>query len=258
MSLALLVRVRLGRKAVVRTLHNTTPHEEPGRLGAWQLGRWESLTGVTVTLFEQPGPGQRVNIPHGSYLGAYDFDFVSAPEPDRLLHFGRIRPYKGVEALVRLHTEGAAGEVPWTLRVAGRPTTDKLRSILEGAASHGSISGLLRYVTDDEIVTELARARVVVLPHTEMENSGSLLLALSARRPVIAPRTSSTQEIAAEVGPGWVHLFEGQLTLPELTRCWHQALASEMSRGTSPDPSSRKWSRLSALYADAYRTLVAK
>ncbi len=54
------------------------------------------------------------------------------------------------------------------------------------------------------LAREVFESELVVLPFVEMTNSGSMLLALSLDRPVLVPRLPVTEELADEVGPGWV------------------------------------------------------
>ena len=67
------------------------------------------------------------------------------------------------------------------------------------------------YVTDDVLVREVTASELVVLPFANMTNSGSLLLALSLDRPVLVPSQPMTEQLAAEVGPGWVLTYAGPL-----------------------------------------------
>lgn len=249
----LLLRLQVLRTPVLRTLHNSSPHDPPSRVERLLLAWFDRRTRVWVTMTDSTPPrsGTRVIIPHGSYEGWYPFDRSSRGQPDRLLYFGRIRPYKGITDLLDLYT--SSFEPPWVLRLAGRPTTPALVQRLTAAvASDRRVSGLLRFVEDDELVTELAAARAIVLPHSGMENSGSLLLALSAHRPVIAPKTPSNIEIRDEVGAEWLHLYPEPLTRDELSAAWESVLATE-SRRTQPRLEARNWSRLGPQYAAAYR-----
>ena len=56
----LLLRVRLVRPAVVRTLHNEAPHEDGGRLERRFLGYWDRLVTLWILLTPTPNPHCRV------------------------------------------------------------------------------------------------------------------------------------------------------------------------------------------------------
>ena len=61
------------------------------------------------------------------------------------------------------------------------------------------------------LAREILESELVVLPFVEMTNSSSMILALSLDRPVLVPRLPVTEELAAEVGPGWVLIYDGEL-----------------------------------------------
>lgn len=257
LCLLLLLRLHVCGIPLVRTWHNSTPHDPPSRAERWLLDRLDAATRVVVTMSRATGPawGRRVVIPHGSYEGWYPFDRSHRPERNRLLYFGRIRPYKGVTQLIDLYDGDF--RPPWHLHIAGRPTTQALEDELGRAVTRAAgVSGTLRFVHENELVDELARAAVVVLPHSGMENSGSLILALSAHRPVIAPRTPTNEAIRCEVGPEWLHLYPEPLTADGLLACWDRVMATAHDRVT-PDLANRSWLKLGPMYADAYRSARA-
>ena len=112
--LVLLVRLAWQRVAVVRTVHNLAPHEAAApseRVLQWLLDRsttlWVRLNDSTAL-----PPGAVRTIPHGHYRDWFSGFPRPGPTPGRLLHFGLLRPYKGVEMPLR----------PCASSVAPRPT----------------------------------------------------------------------------------------------------------------------------------------
>jgi hypothetical protein len=95
---------------------------------------------------------------------------------------------------------------------------------------------------------------LVVLPYKAMHNSGALLLALSLDTPVLAPDNEVNRHLAEEVGDGWLHLFEGTLTIEDLERTL-KAVAATPTRGR-PDLSAREWPESAALHAAAFRAAL--
>ena len=95
----------------------------------------------------------------------------------------------------------------------------------------------------------------MVLPYRQMHNSGAALAALSLDRPVLVPANPINADLAAEVGPGWVHTFAGDLT-SEALRAGLQALDT-VPRSAAPDLSRREWADTGeqhrAAYAEAIR-----
>ena len=252
---ALIARLRLTSTPVVRTLHNPEPHEPPGvieriwtRLLDRRTATWIRINGHTTV----PRAGRTVTVPHGHYR---DWFQGAGPKPSRavgsLLFFGHIRPYKGVERLLRAFAH--VDRCGITLRVVGQPCDDALRSRIARLASQDDrVSVVLRAVDDGTLAREIARADVVVLPYEEMHNSGAMLLALSLDRPVLVPRIPVNDALACEVGAGWVKTFEPPLDATTLSSALDELEAA--ARSGRPDLSQREWPALGRRLADAYAT----
>jgi len=257
LAAALVARLVLARTAVVRTVHNPAPHEHGPAVERLLLAALDRCTTLAVHL--HPGTADAVRpglpgvvVPHGHYREWYPATGV-APVPGRLLHFGILRPYKGVDALL-----GAFSATPGDLqlRVVGSPSSPALAEELAAAAAADQRVGLdLRHVPEADLAAEIAAAELVVLPYRALHNSGALLLALSLDRPVLVPETPMTAALAAEVGPGWVQVHRGDLSPQDLQR----ALAAVRAPGRSPRPdlSAREWPAAGAEHARAYRRALA-
>ena len=252
--LALMVRLKLSRKAVVRTLHNLEPHEGAGAVERRLLGMLDRRTSIWIRINETtpPRPPQTVTILHGHYRDWFAGFDVPHSLPGRLLYFGLIRPYKGLEGLL----EGFQAVGPWrsagmTLRIVGNPSAAELRARIEAACDADErISALLEYVDDETLAREIGQAELVVLPFRHMHNSGSLVLALSLNRPVLVPRNDANAALADEVGPGWIHMYDGEPDEAALLSALNQASSDQ--RGRSPDLSRREWAEAGASHARAY------
>lgn len=251
LTLVLLVLVRFRGVPVVRTLHNSTPHDAPSWSERVLLRLFDRATTMWVRMSEgtrTANPARTRLIPHGDYAGAYAFSPHTRPDSTRLLYFGRIRPYKGVEAL--LDAVRQAPRTPFRLRIVGRPTTRAIRSVVEEAVTHvDGVSARLEFVPDDDLVAEIEHARAVCLPYRSMENSGALLLALTAGRPAIVPRSPVNELLAQEVGESWVVMYDGELDHAALTQAWARLAVVP---DTKPDLTHRAWPQLGLAYADVY------
>lgn len=252
----LLLVVAARRVAVVRTVHNLDPHDAGGRVERALLDRLDRVTTVWVTLNEStpvPMPSRRLTILHGHYRAWFD-GYQQAPSvPGRLLYFGLVRRYKGVEALIEAF--GAVADTSLTLRIVGKPDPAALgERIAMSVQRDARASAHLAYVPDEQLAREIGEAELVVLPYSEIHNSGSMLLALSLGRPVLVPEASTTLALQREVGVGWVLLFRGPLT-PELIT---DALEQVRRRSTAgpagpPDLSAREWPAIGEQFAAGYR-----
>jgi glycosyltransferase involved in cell wall biosynthesis len=115
--------------------------------------------------------------------------------PLRLLCFGRLLPYKGLDLLagaMRQLATPANWQLPnWQLRVVGSgPETAELDTLRALPA----VSVENRWVPDDEIGALIAWADVVVLPYREASQSGVAPAAIAAGRFVVSTRVGGLVE----------------------------------------------------------------
>jgi glycosyltransferase involved in cell wall biosynthesis len=110
--------------------------------------------------------------------------------PLRLLFFGRLLPYKGLNLL-----RAAVSELPssgsWVLRVVGSGPES---SELEALRATACVSVENRWLPDDEIGALIAWSDAVVLPYVEASQSGVAPAAVAAGRLVVATRVGGLAE----------------------------------------------------------------
>ncbi|WP_370095395.1 glycosyltransferase [Streptacidiphilus sp. MAP12-20] len=145
-------------------------------------------------------------VPHGPFD---QYAVQHAPSRDgtvRLLFFGLIRPYKGLEYLLSAFDRLSAQEVAgFHLTVVGETwegCTAPIRMI-ERAEHRDRITLVNRYVTDDEAKHYFAHADVLVLPYLRCSASGPLHIAMSNGLPVLMSRVGGLAEAARDY-PGAV------------------------------------------------------
>jgi glycosyltransferase involved in cell wall biosynthesis len=129
-------------------------------------------------------------IPHGAYdhlARASEPRQASPDEPFRLLYFGVVRPFKGVEDLVEAFSSlDRAQAEGFRLTIVGE-TWEGCTAPAEAIARspHADlIERVDRYVTDREVAAYYAQADAVVLPYHRSSASGPLAIAMSAGLPV--------------------------------------------------------------------------
>jgi beta-1,4-mannosyltransferase len=250
--LLLLFRIRITGRALVRTLHDAAPHERPTVLQRWVLrlcDRWTTLW-ITLTDVVVPPTSAPVRIiPHGHYRDWFEPPAGVDPTPGRLLHFGQLRPYKGTTPLVEAFM--ALRDEDLSLHIAGATPGKELEAALRTLCARDDRVRLrVGYLPDEDLRREILASELVVLPYLNITNSGSLLLALSLDRPVLASAAPAVAEVAGEVGPGWVQLFHGPISSETL-----QAALSRLRRDRPtgrPDLSSREWEGIGAAHARAF------
>ncbi|MBK1987108.1 glycosyltransferase family 4 protein [Sphaerospermopsis aphanizomenoides BCCUSP55] len=143
-------------------------------------------------------------IPIGNYRNIYSelIDPLSArqalgiPQSGHVyLNLGMLRPYKGIEKLLKIWGENKEFHQGCTLLIAGKPLDEVYGSKLTEQAN--SIEGVFihpYFIEDSEIHLFFSAADVVVLPFEKILTSASIILAMSYNKPIIAPRTKSIAE----------------------------------------------------------------
>jgi glycosyltransferase involved in cell wall biosynthesis len=194
----------VGRTPVVLTVHDPVPH--PGHppllltrrpvVAAWRrraraiVVHGSELTGDLPAVLS----GTRVRV---LPLGVTpDPRPAPLPETPRVLLFGRLEPYKGLDVLVAamraLWDEGGraelvvAGDGPLAAEVPDDPR----------------IVRRLGYIDEAEVLPLLRSATVVVLPYIQGSQSGVGLRAIAAGIPVVASRVGALPDLVDD--PGWL------------------------------------------------------
>lgn len=214
--------------SLVWTVHNVLPHDARwheqelllcnflAQRADWVHIMSPATAAMTETLYPLP-PEKLVQLPHPSYRGMYP------PLPDRdaargelgvrstgraVLFFGQMRPYKGLETLLRAvsDTNSLVDDAHRiTLLLAGR-TSDEDRARLEEllppetevVRDHG-------FIPDREVPRWFAAADVAVFPYQQILNSGSINLAATFGVPVIVPGEDHLRTEFS--GQKWVTFF---------------------------------------------------
>ena len=246
----LILRLSVSPVRVVRTLHNLEPHAPGSRLEKALLAALERRTDLFVTLTPvTPVPHGKLSalIPHGHYRDVLPRESRRSVRPGYLLYFGRIEPYKNVERLIEVFRD--LEDPTLELGIIGKAPAELAKRIDAAAALDARVTTRFGFVQDEEMVIEMTSAQLVVLPYTEMHNSGILLVALSLGRPVLVPRTTANLLLAEEVGTEWVRVFDGQLGEEDLLAALNDTTVLPSS---GPVLDGRDWSAVGASYARAY------
>ncbi|GAA1982686.1 glycosyl transferase [Microbacterium pumilum] len=252
----LLRRLKAHGIPIVRTLHNVHPHEGASAIDRRLLQRLDAQTAFFVRInrvTELPAGRPGATILHGHYVDRFGAHPRAEMLSSRVLNFGLMRRYKGVDRLIDVFEEW--NDSAASLRLVGRVVEADLgRTILEAVDRDPRITAILRFVDDDELVQEVTAAEIVVLPYSEMHNSGTLLVTLSLGRPALVPRSEVNEAIAQEVGPGWVLQYDGSLELEHIQAA---LLAARARSAGAPDLAERDWKRVTDAYSDVFRDVVS-
>jgi len=195
---------------IVWTSHNLVNHERRyERIDRWVTSQvvsradvvqvWDDQTEAALRNRFDVGDVKVAAIPHGNYCDRYESknrdsarEILDLPSDARVyLSFGVIRPYKGIPELVR-----AFDAIDGFLLLAGNPKYDDLESELRVLAKDRDDVRLdLGYVDDEAVSAYFAAADVTVFPYRNIYNSGSVVLAMSLGRPVVAPMKGSIPSV---------------------------------------------------------------
>lgn len=256
----LLRKIQREKIAVVRTLHNMKPHEDGYFFERYLLNRLDALVERYIALnpVDHVADKPVITIPHGDYIERFGGHSRSDIIKGRLLYFGLVRPYKGIDVLAEIFHQVADPQL--SLRIVGRPSSEQMRDLVNEAVrvDPARVSARQEFVSDSELVAEISAAEVIVLPYREMHNSGSLLVALSLGRPVLTVDTPVNRAIVEEIGPGWLWLYSGKLTEQILTDTRVAAAEAGSTRGGVPTFDSRDWSTVGRRHLEAYRSALAE
>jgi len=200
-------------------------------------------------------------VPHGNYRGTYlsnGFDlrrvFGMQSEARVMLFFGRVCSYKNVPWLIKEFRALAEPDVK--LIVAGNPSCAQIvPEIIDACGGDQRIRLDLGHICDKKVSAYFKAADLVVLPYTDILNSGTALLSLSLDRPVLVPNRGAMKDLAAEVGAGWVHCYEGDLTATELFEALNWARLGDRSASAPVDHLA--WPLIAKQTLEAYRIVLA-
>ena len=201
---------RAGGCTVVALCHNVLPHEhrrldEPlmkallRRVDAVIVhSGQEAALAATLTTAPVEVAALPPHLPHTGHpapagpVPAGGPPAAAGPEPrhDRLLFFGMVRRYKGLDVLLRALAEVGP---PVTLTVAGEiwEGRDELLALISGLGLQHRVSLSQGYVPAEDIPSIFGAADALVMPYRSATASQNALIAFQFGLPVIASRAGA-------------------------------------------------------------------
>lgn len=277
-----LVELRLAKRAgvgLVWTAHDLFRHdrrEDPNEL-VFMRSLFDLADAVIVhcraaadsllqTLgVDEAGQAKIAIIPHGHYRGAYADDVtreaarerLGLPSQAKVISFvGWVRSYKGVwelyEAFAQLDRPDAR------LVIAGQAVDGAYAARLAAAAKGDERIHLsLGFVDDDDLQLYLRAADVVATPFLEIFTSGSVLLAMSFERAVIAPRRGCVTDVLDERG-GILYDADDPRGLEEALRVAMDADLEAMGHYNGTALARYDWQRVAEATRDVYQAVLGE
>ncbi len=253
---------------LVYTVHNLSQHEGLHPSLNEQANQWlfthadaihvhdqASAEAVAQTYDRQTGI---FVIPHGNYIGVYPNTVRRedartrlgiSPESFVYLFIGQIRPYKGLEQLIRAFIElDDAGA--WLVLAGQINDAGYAAYIRAQVAGRANIKLFLDYIPDEDLQFFFNSADACVFPYRRATTSGAALLAFSFGKPIIAPAIGPFPDLlTAERGV----LFHTDDDLGEALRQARGLDAERASSATLAFARTRDWTMIGAQHAEMYR-----
>jgi glycosyltransferase involved in cell wall biosynthesis len=226
-DLVLFLVCRLLGIRVVLTVHNVLPHEVRSlervfhflyyRLADGLILHSQANRQCLLGYLPNLDPERLWVIPHGNYTAFSDLELSRSAARQRLglpaagriaLFFGAIRPYKGLDLLLRtvVPVQRACAEAVFV--VAGQVLTGEQAQYERQMAGLGADPERLvvrfAYLSTADAIAYVCAADLVVLPYREIYQSGVLFWAYSFGRPVLATRVGAFPESVEEGRTGWL------------------------------------------------------
>lgn len=184
-----------------------------------------------------------------------------------ILFFGRIVPYKGIDLLVDAFLRIANQNPKYRLVIAGEPMKgaeqywEGVRGKIEKSAAREQVSLHSRFIADQEIELYFKAADVLVLPYTQIFQSGVLFMSYSFGLPVIATDVGSFNDDIIAGVTGYVCR---QNDSTDLARVIEEYFGSELFgeldvRRTwikNSIQASHSWNIAASMTADVYAQLL--
>jgi D-inositol-3-phosphate glycosyltransferase len=127
-----------------------------------------------------------------------------------ILFFGRIRPYKGLEHLLAAFQQLLTSHKNYRLIIASEPKKgsekylEEIQQTINRIDNEGRILQKIKFIPDEDIELYFKAADVLVLPYTNIFQSGVLFLGYSFGLPVVATDVGSFKEEIIEGTTGFI------------------------------------------------------
>lgn len=251
------------RKKIVFTIHDPTLHEGESILNQvtlWLLKSFSQAYIVHALLHKEVLNTKKpvAVVP----MGIFDFPLKrlakssmnQTEEENRILFFGRIEAYKGLDILLKSAPQLFAALPDWKIVIAGKGSLEPYQNLI----SDNRIECINQFIKDEEISTLMRKAKIVVLPYSSATQSAVIPLAYAFSKAIVSTAVGAIPEILT-------HDKTGVLVEPNNA----SALAHAIIR-LAKDPARRErlgkagfryanrelnWSSISKQHLDFYQTL---
>jgi len=205
--------------------------------------------------------------PHTDITGEQARDRLGVGRNERvLLFFGNIIPYKGLEYLVAAFERLAPTRADYRLIIAGRPrcAEEYWRGIQQKIARDiepGRVIQRIEFVPDSETELYFKAADALVLPYTEIFQSGVLFLGYSFGLPVLAANVGSMKEDIVEGETGFVFAKQDPEDLARVIEAYfssdlYRSLSSRRKAIRDDAQERHSWEKVGLITRGVYRKVL--
>ncbi len=258
---------------LVLTVHDAIPHSEGGsgtspREDAWRERMRAAASVVTthgescIADFRRASPdfkGDTVSSMHGVLMVPPASRAVATPEPARILFFGRMWAYKGLDVFIDAIDMLVRRGVPHEAIVAGRgPEMTRLGARMEAMPTVKTINA---YISPADTGQLFQSATVVALPYKDATQSGVLASAYGNSRPVVASATGGIPDVVTD-GVNGLLVPPGDATA--LADALERVLTSKPLAATLTDGARQtaagilNWNRIAEQLLGSYHKLAGR
>ena len=139
-------------------------------------------------------------IQHPNYIGVYPVtkkEFFSLSNDSlKILYIGQINQYKNIDLLI--NAVNSLEDYAIHLHIAGNCKNEEYKEYLLQSAINKNISFDFRFIPDTDLVNIMTEFDIIVLPYSYESslNSGTIFLAFSYKKTVIAPMIGTLKEFS--------------------------------------------------------------
>ena len=205
-------RLRAAGIPVIFLCHNIVDHE-----AAW----WKRaitgtvLRGGTGFIVQSTAEEERLQtLVAGAHVAVYSHPvYTQFPPPSsrlprraalELLFFGFVRPYKGLDILLRAIARLDDHDLMVTVVGEFWEKPERMRALIRELGIADRVEIIARYVSEGEIANLFARADALVMPYRSATGSGVLTLAYHYGKPVIASNVPGLADVVLEGKTGFL------------------------------------------------------
>jgi glycosyltransferase involved in cell wall biosynthesis len=211
-KIIILSALRILNKKIVWTMNNKISHESKNRLFDILIIKFiigisnkiHILSNISAQViknyYKNVNDKNIFYIPHGNYIP--NIKHYNPKKPDgkiKFVFFFLLRPYKNMELLIDVFNSlQNFTDIDFELEITGSGASDEyIKKLMHLADVNNKIVFHFDYIDNDKLNAVIQSSDIAILPFNKISalNSGSIILAFSNKRTVIAPLIGTLQDI---------------------------------------------------------------